>query len=87
VDVDDLVAFSEAFEENPGAVNEYFYATTRNFVLHNARDTHPFNAVFTDFEASLTLFRRLLFEELTGGVEHDRYTRLSDLTPTDQRFE
>lgn len=87
VDVDDLVAFSESFEENPAAVNEYFYATTRNFVLHNARDTHPFDAVFTDYEAALTLFRRLLFEELTGGVEHDRYTSLSDLSPTDQRFE
>jgi len=87
VNVDDLVEFSESFDSNPGAVDEYFYATTRNFVLHNARDEHPFDSVFTDYEASLTLFRRILFKELTGCVEHNRYTGLSDLMPTDQRFE
>lgn len=87
VDVDDLAAFSETFEDTSDGTKEYFYSNTRNFVLHNERDDMPFDNVFTDYEAAITLFRRVLVNEFVLDEERDRYTSLLDLSPSDQRFE
>mgnify|MGYP005849347797 FL=1 len=87
VDVDDLAAFSETFEDTSDGTKEYFYSNSRNFVLHNERDDMPFDNVFTDYEAAITLFRRVLANEFVLDEERDRYTSLLNLSPTDQRFE
>jgi hypothetical protein len=87
VDVDDLATFSETFEDTPDGTKEYFYSNSRNFVLHNERDDMPFDNLFTDYEAAITLFRRVLVNEFVLDEERDRYTSLLDLSPTDQRFE
>jgi hypothetical protein len=87
VDVDDLAAFSETFKDTPDGTKEYFYSNSRNSVLHNERDDMPFDNVFTDYEAAITLFRRVLVNEFVLDEERDRYMSLLDLSPTDQRFE
>jgi hypothetical protein len=87
VDVDDLAAFSETFEDTPDGTKEYFYSNSRNFVLHNERDDMPFDNVFTDYEAAITLLRRVLVNEFVLDEERDRYMSLLDLSPADKRFE
>jgi len=84
--VDDLASCSEPFEETSGGTKEYFYSNSRNFVLHNEQDDMPFDNVFTDYEAAITLFRRVIANEFVLDEERDRYTSLLDLSPTDQRF-
>ncbi|OYR56634.1 hypothetical protein [Halorubrum halodurans] len=87
VPVDDLAAFSTAFDESRPGSNAYFYVDTRNAVVHNDRVNVPFDDLFRDFEAALTMFRRVIFHEFTPPGERDRYMELNDLEPRDNRFE
>jgi hypothetical protein len=87
IPVDDLASFSTGFDESAEWNNAYFYVGTRNAVVHNDRVNVPFDDLFTDFEAALTMFRRLIFHEFTPPGERDRYTELNDLEPRDNRFE
>jgi len=86
VPVDDLAAFSTAFEESPEWSNAYFYVGTRNAAVHNDRVNLPFDDLFRDYEAALTMFRRVMFHEFTPAAERDRYTELNNLEPRDNRF-
>lgn len=86
VPVDDLAAFSTAFEESPEWSNAYFYVGTRNAAVHNDRVNLPFDDLFRDYEAALTMFRRVMLHEFTPAAERDRYTELNNLEPRDNRF-
>jgi hypothetical protein len=86
VPVDDLAAFSNTFDESRAGSNAYFYVDTRNAVVHNDRANVPFDGLFRDFEAALTMFRRVIFHEFTPPDERDRYMELNELEPRDNRF-
>jgi len=47
----------------------------------------PFDDLFTDYEAALTMLRRVIFHEFTSEDERDQYTGLNDLEPRDNRFD
>jgi len=54
--------------------------------VHNDRVNLPFDDLFRDYEAALTMFRRVMFHEFTPAAERDRYTELNNLEPRDNRF-
>jgi len=87
VSVNDLADFSTGFEESGEGSNAYFYVGTRNAVVHNDRVNVPFDDLFTDYEAALTMLRRVIFHEFTSEDERDQYTGLNDLEPRDNRFD
>lgn len=87
VPVDDLAAFSTGFEESSEWSNAYFYVGSRNAAVHNDRVNVSFDDVFRDYEATLTMFRRVIFHEFTLPGERERYTELNNLDPRDNRLD
>jgi hypothetical protein len=87
VPVDDLAAFSTGFEESSEWSNAYFYVGSRNAAVHNDRVNVSFDDAFRDYEAALTMFRRVTFHEFTLPGERERYTELNNLDPRDNRLD
>lgn len=75
--------------DSTGDVNyghEYFYSYSRQYVVHGDNLRISFDELFKDYEATKTLFQRLLTRQLLGGRNLENYPNLGSLFPEDSRY-
>ncbi|QCS43901.1 hypothetical protein [Natrinema versiforme] len=72
-------------EEEVNYTHEYFYSYSRQYVIHGDNLKITNDELYRDYEATLTLFQRLIRNQLLDIENLENYNKLSNLNPEDSR--